>query len=109
MEPNALAFSVVVGLALCVFVILARRSRRARERLSSQWLDAEAEVLDVWQDGMGSYCVRYRFTPHGSAHPVTRDQLAGCLRVGLPEAGERVPVRYDPQAPEHALLQREGC
>jgi len=108
-EPNALAFGVVVGLALVVFVSLARRSRRARQRLSAQWADAEAEVLDVWQDGMGSFCVRYRYTPRGSARPITRDEIAGCLRATLPDVGDRVSVRYDPEQPEHARLQRDGC
>jgi Protein of unknown function (DUF3592) len=109
MEPVAIAVIVVIALTAVPLIGMARRARRARERLRSRGVRVEGEVLEVWQDGMGSYCVRYRYTPRGSAHPVMRNEIAGCLRALLPEVGERVPVRYDPEAPERARLQREGC
>ena len=109
MAPEAYIIGVVTALALVALVTLARRSRRARDRQSSQWPRVEGEVVDVWQDGMGSFCVRYRFTPQGAALPITREEVAGCLQATLPAVGERVPVRYDPEAPMRARMQREGC
>jgi Protein of unknown function (DUF3592) len=111
MEPVAIAITIIVVIALTgvPLIGMARRARRARERLHVHGVRVEGEVLDVWQDGMGSYCVRYRYTPRGSAQPVMRSEIAGCLRALLPEVGERVPVRYDPEAPARARLQREGC
>lgn len=109
MEPKVFAIGVLIALALAALAAMTRRARHARDRLNAQGEVAEGEVLDVWQDGMGSFCVRYRFTPQGSARPITRDEIAGCLRAVLPEVGETVPVRYDPKAPERARLQREGC
>lgn len=99
----------VVLLIVAALYVLTRRGRRTRDRMRAQGLSAEAEVLDVWQDGMGSFCVRYRYTPQGSARPITRDEFAGCLRATLPDVGDRVSVRYDPEAPERARLQRDGC
>jgi len=111
MESVALATGVIALVAVIMLAVapLMRRSRRARERLTMQGLDADAEVLKVWQDGMGSYCVRYRYTPRGRAQPITRDEIAGCLRAMLPDVGDTVSVRYDPENPEHARLQRDGC
>jgi len=112
MEPAVLAIGVagvVVVVTAMAFVAGVRRVRRARDQLRSHGLDTEAEVLEVWQDGMGSYCVRYRYTPQGFTQPITRDEIAGCLRAMLPEVGERVSVRYDPEKPERARLQRDGC
>jgi len=109
MAPEAYMIGVVTALALVALVALARRSRRARDRESSQWPRVEGKVLDVWQDGMGSFCVRYQFTPRGAALPITREEVAGCLQATLPEVGERVRVRYDPAAPLRARMQRESC
>ena len=109
METGILAVTVVIASALIALIALARRSRRARDRPRPHEVAVEGEVLDVWQDGMGSFCVRYRFTPRGGAGSITCDEFAGCLRAVLPEVGERVAVRYDPAAPERARLHRESC
>jgi Protein of unknown function (DUF3592) len=109
MAPETYIIGTVTALALVALVTLARRSRRARDRQSSQWPRVEGKVLEVWQDGMGSFCVRYQFTPRGAALPITREEVAGCLQATLPAVGERVPVRYDPEAPMRARMQREGC
>ncbi len=99
----------VVAVVAIVLLGIARQARRTRDLRNSQWLQAEGEVLDVWQDGAGPYCVRYRFTPQGTVASITRDEIAGCLRESLPEVGERVPVRYDPKAPMLARMQDESC
>jgi Protein of unknown function (DUF3592) len=109
MEPAALIVGIVTAVSLVVLVALVRRSRRADAALRARSREAEGEVLDVWQDGMGSFCVRYRFTPQGSAAPITRDEFAGCLKATLPEVGDRLLVRYDPDSPQRAALQRRGC
>ncbi len=109
MSPQAIVISIITALALIALIGWARKRRRAQDRLASQWTRVEGEVLDVWQSGMGSYYVRYRFTPRGSERPITRDESGGCLKAVLPEVGARVPVRYDPETPERARLQREGC
>lgn len=109
MVLEAYIIGAVTLLALIALVTLARRSRRARDLQSSQWPHAEGKVLEVWQDGMGSFFVRYQFTPRGAALSITCEEVAGCLQATLPAVGERVPVRYDPAAPMRARLQREGC
>ena len=53
----------------------------------------------VWQDGT-ALRVRYRFLPAGATEPVVRSELAHCLRVMVPEPGEKVRVRYDPRDPK---------
>jgi hypothetical protein len=82
---------------------MLRHSARVQERLDQEGLVADGEVLEIWQDGTGSYVVRYRFTPEGAA-PVTRSEVAACLRAALPEVGARVRVRYDPRRPQRARL-----
>jgi hypothetical protein len=109
MAPEAYIIGAVTVVALIALVALARRSRRALDRQSSHWPTAEGKVLDVWQDGMGSFCIRYQFTPRGAASPITREEVAGCLQAMLPAVGERVPVRYDPDAPMRARMQRDAC
>jgi len=93
---------LVVLAAGAVFAVVSR-ARRSRALLDAEGLLAEAEVLEIWQDGTGSYVVRYRFTPEDGS-PVTRSEVAACLRAALPEVGERVRVRYDPREPQRARL-----
>jgi Protein of unknown function (DUF3592) len=100
---------VVAVLSLLALIALARRTLRANEALKARGRETEGEVLDIWQDGTGAFCVRYRFTPQGSDAPITREEFAGCLRAMLPEVGDRLPVRYDPTFPQRATLQRTGC
>jgi hypothetical protein len=109
MPLETFVFGGVIALILAVLVTMARRDRRARDLRTSHWASAQGEVLEVWQDGTGSFCVRYRFTPRGTATPITRDEIAGCFRAALPDVGARVPVRYDPEAPMRAQLQGESC
>jgi hypothetical protein len=109
MEPIAFVVALAAALLLMVLIGLVRRSRRAIAALRARGREVQAEVLDVWQDGTGSFCVRYRFTPQGSEAPITREEFAGCLRAALPEVGDRVPVRYDPHLPQRAALQRKSC
>jgi hypothetical protein len=78
--------------------------RRDRQSLEKKGLRAEAEVLEVWQDGAGLFCITYRFTPLSGGEPVLRTEYAGCLQAGLPAAGEKVYVIYDPGAPHVAHL-----
>jgi len=106
---DALAIGAVIVLVAAALVAISRGPRRARERLAALGVQVQGEVLGVWQDGTGSYCVRYRYTPKGAAEPITRDEFAGCLRARLPEVGEHISVRYDPRAPRRAHLQRSGC
>jgi hypothetical protein len=109
MEPAAFVVGIVIATALTALVVLVRRGLRANAALRTKGREIEGEVLDVWQDGTGSFCVRYRFTPEGAAAPITRDEFAGCLRAALPEVGDKLPVRYDPESPQRAALQRKGC
>jgi hypothetical protein len=109
METGTITIGLIIAVVVITLIGLARRKPRARDLRNSQWLRAEGEVLGVWQDGAGPYCVRYRFTPEGTVASITRDEIAGCLRASLPEVGERVPVRYDPEAPMLARLQDKGC
>ena len=55
-----------------------------------------------------AFHVRYRFTPAGAAEPVTKSEMASCLRVELPEVGARVRVRYDPKSPQRARMLRDA-
>jgi Protein of unknown function (DUF3592) len=109
MEPATLVIGIVAVLSLMALIALVRRSRRTTDALRTRGREVEGEVLDVWQDGMGSFCIRYRFTPQGSEASITREEFAGCLRAALPEVGDRLPVRYDPHAPQRAALRRAGC
>ena len=95
------ALLVLGGLGIAfilIAVLLARAARRAREQLDAHGLLAEAEVLMVWQEVAG-YRVRYRFTPPGAEKPVVRSEISACLRALVPEPGDTVQVRYDPQDP----------
>ena len=109
MALDILAIGLVLVLGALALIAVTRGPRRAHERLDAHGARVEGEVLEVWQDGTGSYCVRYRYTPQGSPEPITREEVAACLRASLPEVGEHVSVRYDPQAPRRAHLQRSGC
>jgi len=112
MTAMADAFTVgfVAAVAIAFVLALLRRVGRARE--AREWLHThgtlvEGEVILVWQENHGGYCVRYRFTPKGASEPIQRDEFAGCLAAAVPEAGAKVRVRYDPEAPERSLLARE--
>ncbi len=108
MGTNALiAVVVLVALLAIALIRLARRARRERERLDAEGLIAEGELLDIWQEGT-AFHVRYRFTPEGAAEPVTRKEMASCLRVALPEVGAKVRVRYDPKSPQRARMLRDA-
>jgi len=109
MEIDLVIVTAAVALAVIVVIVMARRDRRAREAFHARSARAEGEVLEVWQDGTGSYCVRYRFTPPGSSRAIVKEEVAGCLRTALPGVGATVAVRYDPAAPHVARFQREGC
>jgi hypothetical protein len=105
-------FTIGFVAAVAVAFVVALLRRIGRARAARNWLHlygarAEGEVLRVWQENHGGYCVRYRFTPQGASEPITRDEFAGCLAATVPEAGAKVRVRYDPQAPERSLLARE--
>ena len=106
MNAESLVFLLALGAVLAGLGYLARRHRR--QRRSSATVAAEAEVLRVWQDGEGPYCVEYRFTPAGG-EPVTARAWGGCLRTGLPEAGERIRVFYNPADPRISRLADESC
>ena len=108
MAPGAL-LAVVLLIALLAVMLwrLARRARRERERLDAEGVIAEGELLDLWQEGT-AFHVRYRFTPAGAAEPVTKSEMASCLRVELPEVGARVRVRYDPKSPQRARMLRDA-
>lgn len=109
MVLDVLAIGFVIALGAAAIVWVTRGPRRAHEQLDARGAQVEGEVLEVWQDGTGSYCVRYRYTPQGSPEPITREEVAACVRASLPEVGEHVSVCYDPQAPRRAHLQRSGC
>jgi len=107
MDP-ALLFVVVLGaLAVLAAFTAARRARRDRERLDAEGRLAEAEVLAVWPEGSG-FRVRYRYTPEGAAEAVLRTEMAHCLRVLVPEVGEKVKVRYDPRDHRRSRILRVG-
>lgn len=106
------AFTIGFVAAVAVGFVLAVLRRVAGARAARDWLHthgaiAEGEVLRVWQENHGGYCVRYRFTPQGANDPIQRDEFAGCLAATVPEAGAKVRVRYDPEAPERSLLAVE--
>ena len=110
MVVDVLFLILLIVLATGAVIAMVRYGRRVRARLGEEGRVAEGEVLEIWQDGTGSYVVRYRFTPEGG-EPVTRSEVAGCLRTALPEAGARVRVRYDPRNPHRAqlLLDADAC
>jgi hypothetical protein len=106
------AFTIGFVAAVAIGFVLAVLRRIGRARAARDWLQthgeiAEGEVLRVWQENHGGYCVRYRFTPKGASEPIQRDEFAGCLAATVPEAGAKVRVRYDPEAPGRSLLARE--
>lgn len=113
MSFDAFAIGTIAAAGIVIGIALVRHLRLAihqRERLVTDGERAEGEVLQVWQDGNGSYGVTYRFQPRGAAQPVTRREHAGCLLVAIPEVGDRIGVRYDPDAPQRALMERgDGC
>lgn len=107
---DAFTIGFVAAVAVAFVVALLRRigrARAARDWLHTHGALAEGEVLRVWQENHGGYCVRYRFIPQGASEPIQRDEFAGCLAATVPEAGAKVRVRYDPEAPERSLLARE--
>jgi len=110
MAADAFTIGFVAAIAVAFVVAVLRRiaqARAARDWLHTHGALAEGEVVRVWQENHGGYCVRYRFTPHGASEPIQRDEFAGCLAATVPEAGAKVRVRYDPEAPERSLLARE--
>ena len=107
------AFTIGFAAAIAVAFVVAVLRNIARARAARDWLHthgalAEGEVVRVWQENHGGYCVRYRFTPRGASEPVQRDEFAGCLAATVPEVGDKVGVRYDPESPERSLLAREA-
>ncbi|HSH07788.1 MAG TPA: DUF3592 domain-containing protein [Burkholderiales bacterium] len=110
MDADAFTIGFVVAVAVAfVFAVLRRirQARAARAWLYSHGALAEGEVVRVWQENHGGYCVRYRFTPRGASEPIQRDEFAGCLAATVPEVGTKVGVRYDPEAPENSVLALE--
>lgn len=103
MVVDVLFIILLVVLAAGALFAVVTRARRSQARLDAEGLLTEAEVLEIWQDGTGSYVVRYRFRPEGG-EPVTRSEVAACLRAALPEVGARVRVRYDEREPQRARL-----
>jgi len=107
MDPAILVIVVLAALAVLAAFAASSRARRDRERLDAEGLLAEGEVLEVWQDGT-AFRVRYRYTPAGAAKPVLRSEIAPCLRVLVPEVGEKVRVRYDPRDFRRSRILRAG-
>jgi len=107
MDPAIPIVVALAALAVLVAYAAARRARRDREQLDAEGRLAEGEVLAVWQDGT-AHRVRYRYTPEGAAQPVLRTEMAHCLRVLVPEVGEKVKVRYDPRDPRRSRILRAG-
>lgn len=110
MGVDAFTIGFIAAIAVAFVVALLRwigQARAARDWLHTQGALAEGEVLQVWQENHGGYCVRYRFTPRGASKPIQRDEFAGCLAATVPEVGAKVGVRYDPEAPEHSVLALE--
>jgi uncharacterized membrane protein len=99
MDNATLVIAILAVIAVWAAFQAARRARRERERLDAEGELAEGEVLDVWPEGT-AYRVRYRFTPRGAAEPVLRTEIAACLQVLVPERGDKVSVRYDPNDPK---------
>jgi hypothetical protein len=108
-DAFTVGFIVAIGVALVVALLRAiAHARSARDWLHTHGALAEGEVVLVWQENFGGYCVRYRFTPRGAREPVQRDEYAGCFAAGVPEVGTKVGVRYDPEAPEVSVLARDA-
>ncbi|MGA7984961.1 MAG: DUF3592 domain-containing protein [Burkholderiales bacterium] len=99
MDNATLVIAILAVIAVWAAFQAARRARWERERLDAEGELAEGEVLDVWPEGT-AYRVRYRFTPRGAAEPVLRTEIAACLQVLVPERGDKVSVRYDPNDPK---------
>jgi hypothetical protein len=109
MDPDGITLGFVAAIAIVFVGAVVRRiagARRAHDWLHLYGAHAQGEVLRVWQEHHGAYCVRYRFTPRGAEAPVTRDEYVGYLIAAVPEVGTKVGVRYDPEAPERSLLAR---
>jgi uncharacterized membrane protein len=100
MDNATLVIAILAVIAVWAAFRAARRARAARERLDAEGELAEGEVLDVWQDGT-AFRVRYRYTPKGAAEPVVRTEIAACLQVLVPERGDKLRVRYDPNDPKN--------
>jgi Protein of unknown function (DUF3592) len=107
MDPVLLVVVVLAALAVLAAFAAARRARRDRERLDAEGRLAEGEVLAVWPEGT-AFRVRYRYTPEGAAGPVLRTEMAHCLRVLVPEVGDKVRVRYDPRDFRRSRILRAG-
>ena len=100
MDNATLVIAILAVIAVWAAFQAARRARWERARLDAEGELAEGEVLDVWPEGT-AYRVRYRFTPRGAAEPLVRTEMAACLQVLVPERGEKVAVRYDPNDPKN--------
>jgi uncharacterized protein (DUF1684 family) len=107
MDPALIVVLVLGVLAALAAFAAARRARRDRNRLDAEGRLADGEVLAVWPEGT-AFRVRYRYLPEGAAQPVLRVEMAHCLRVLVPEVGERVKVRYDPRDHQRSRILRAG-
>ena len=110
MSAETIAAGFIVALAIAFVgggVAHVRRAGRARDALRRHGALAEGEVTRVLREPSGAYLVRYCFTPAGARQPLTRDEYVGYLDAEVPEVGAKLPVRYDPQAPERSLIARE--
>jgi len=111
MNADAFAVGFVAILAIAfvgAVIMLIRRARRARAALHGEGAVAEGTIVRVLREPNGAYLVRYCFTPAGAREPLNRDEYIGYLDAEVPEVGARLPVRYDPQAPERSLLVRKA-
>ncbi len=98
--------AVLVGLALIVAGLSARRTNRARER---GWLEATGEIVELMPGDINA----------ARLHPVARyqreDGSVGQVRDSVAtqpprfRVGDRVQVRYDPADPAQAIIGAGGA
>ncbi len=98
--------AVLVGLALIVAGLSARRTNRARER---GWLEATGEIVELMPGDINA----------ARLHPVARyqreDGSVGQVRDSVAtqpprfRVGDRVQVRYDPADPAQASIGAGGA
>lgn len=110
MRSPAFKFAAV-GLLALGFMVLGRGVWLFYvETASKTWAEIEGEVIEFrWghDDGANYPVVRYRYRVDGVEYDGRRTVFGSRTRSTLPEleAGESLPVYYDPRRPGRAALQ----
>lgn len=109
MSENAFYFMLLGALITLAggayLFVLLRHSRRAAW-IRDNGARTEAVVEKVVKAGAGS-SLTFRFTDGNGAEHSKQSQPGRVWRIEGVAADDRIPVRYDPNAPKHAFWERD--